>query len=370
MKKTLCIGLVLFSFLSGVFAQNGLERVLVERYYKSTAADTIANADGGRLPVGSITYRVYADLLPGYKFQAIYGVPGHELRIATSTLFFNNEDRGDITPSYTKAQARNNTVMLDSWISAGAACLGQIGVPKDEDFDSSATVVNNYSPQVLQNDDSGFGIPVKDQDGMVSGTPCIMTPVGVSTEIAVFGSQNDGTNGPVFSTTNGSCACLGGTIGADSTINKVLIGQFTTDGILSFKLNIQIGTPSGGVENYVAENPVGAEIFDSTLSYTSPSDTAMSVSYHPPAVNQQLVLYPNPAGDRVYMLFPEGFQPLEYSAIRVFSPDGKEVISTLLPVNGRQMVLPLPDTLADGTYFICVLSGGKQFNSVISRVNN
>ena len=55
-------------------AQNGLERVVVETYYISDANDTNANIDGGTLPIGSVTYRIYADMLPGYKFQAAYGV--------------------------------------------------------------------------------------------------------------------------------------------------------------------------------------------------------------------------------------------------------------------------------------------------------
>ena len=85
----------------------------------------------------------------------------------------------------------------------------------------------------------------------------------------MFGSQNDGTNGPVFSTWNGSWASLNGSIGPDSIDNKVLIAQITTDGIFSFELNIQIGTPTGGVQNFVAVNPVANEIVIPSLIYNS-----------------------------------------------------------------------------------------------------
>jgi hypothetical protein len=47
-----------------------------------------------------------------------------------------------------------------------------------------------------------------------------------------------------------------------------LIAQITTDGDFSFELNIQIGTPYGGVENYVAKNPVGNEIMLPSLTYS------------------------------------------------------------------------------------------------------
>ena len=48
-------------------AQNGLENIIVEKYYISDGNDTIENLDGGVLPVVSVTYRVYVCMLPGYK---------------------------------------------------------------------------------------------------------------------------------------------------------------------------------------------------------------------------------------------------------------------------------------------------------------
>jgi len=291
--KKIILGLNLM-FLSALTNAQGLENIIVEKYYVSDLNDASVNSTGGILPVGSVTYRIYVDMLPGYKFQAGYGVPDHEMRIQTTTLFFNNEDRGATSPTYSKSQAANNTVMLDSWLSVGAACTGNFGVLKADD-DGVSTVVNNESPQVLQNADTSAGIPLSVQDGLVAGTPEPVTTVGISTEIAVFDNQNDGSNGPLFSSWNGSWASLNGSVGPDTSTNKVLIAQITTDGVLTFELNIQIGTPSGGVENYVARNPVASEILFPALIYSSLSTSVNEIN----SVNHAFVVYPNPTSDNI-----------------------------------------------------------------------
>ncbi len=251
----ICLGLI----VKIASAQNGLEGIIVEKYYVANAADAAGSI--GTLAEGSVTYRIFADLLPGYKFQALYGVPTHELRIQTTTTFFNNEDRGDITPTYTKTQAGLNTVMLDSWLSVGGACAGQVGVLKSED-DGVANVVNSNG--LLQNADPSAGIPLTTQDGFIAGTPKDVTLVGfeppidpTNTDPEIFNATSS--VGGLFSVYNGSFASLDGSTGPTAA-NRVLIGQFTTDGILSFELNIQVGTPTGGVQNFVAKNPAAGEI--------------------------------------------------------------------------------------------------------------
>ena len=71
-KKLLLLPLLFGCFLAK--AQNGLEDIIVEKYYISEANDTNANSVGGARPIGSTTYRVYVDMLPGYTFQAAYGL--------------------------------------------------------------------------------------------------------------------------------------------------------------------------------------------------------------------------------------------------------------------------------------------------------
>jgi len=289
MKKIyLPLSFLFFGFLAN--AQNGLEQIVVEKYYFSDTNDASANLTDGVLPIGSTTFRIYADMLPGYKFQAAFGVPTHELKIATTTLFFNNEDRGSTSPIYTKNQAKSNTVMLDSWLSAGAACAANFGVLKSDD-DGINTNVNNDG--LLQNNHPDAGIPLTVEDGFRAGVPQSVTFVGITTEVAIFDNQNDGTNGPVFSTWNGSWASLNGSyaVGVDSLDNKILIAQITTQGDFSFELNIQIGTPSGGVEQYVAQNPVDLEIMIPSLIYESISTVGINNQVAPASVS----VYPNPA---------------------------------------------------------------------------
>ena len=284
MRKIL-MGLALVFLATLSQAQNGLEAIVVEKYYVSNATDNGGSV--GDLPVGSVTYRVYLDMLPGYKFQAAYGLPGHELILSTTTAFFNNEDRGATTPSYTKSQARGNSVMLDSWFSVGAACSGSYGILKSEDNVAAggATVVNNTSPIMLQNADPSAGIAISIQDGIYTTTPVpeAVTFVGFTpAELDVFdGTSNAGSS---ISTINASWASLNGSTGPIPSTNKVLIGQFTTDGVFSFELNIQIGTPSGGAENYVAKNPVGNEIlFPGLLASYGGVNTPPTVSISSPA---------------------------------------------------------------------------------------
>jgi len=253
--KKIIMGLGMLMLTAFAQGQNGLENIIVEKYYVSNAAD--ATGSVGTLPAGSVTYRVYADLLPNYKFQALYGISTHTLTISTSTTFFNNEDRGATNPNgISVVNTRKNSVMIDSWFSVGATAAGKMGVLKTEDTDGS---IGNADGMLL-NADTSAGIPINgagSQDGMTAGTPEAVSFVGLTSELNVFDATSQ--QGSLFLTTNGSIASLNGSTGPTST-NRVLIGQFTTDGVFGFELNIQIGTPSGGTQNYVARNPVGAEI--------------------------------------------------------------------------------------------------------------
>lgn len=353
-----CISL-LFSIVS--FAQNGLENIIVEKYYVSDANDATQNATGGVLPVGSVTYRIYVDMLPGYKFQAAYGVPGHEMRIETTTLFFNNEDRGATSPTYTKSQASNNTVMLDSWLSVGAACAGNFGVLKTED-DGVANVSN--SDGVLQNTDPSAGIPLTTQDGLLAGSPEAVTTVGITSEIAVFDAQNDGTNGPLFSTSNGSWASLNGSIGPDPNENKVLIAQITTDGVFSFELNIQIGTPSGGVENYVAQNPVADEIQMPELIYSS------TTGIHDLSAKSgnDFLVYPNPFSDLVNIEIPSQKTDKEARYI-LYDLSGKIICTESLNGKDKNQSWTIDlSAVANGFYVLKIQSDAKvEFSRILKE---
>jgi hypothetical protein len=283
--KRFILGLTLIFTSVLAYSQNGLENVLVERYYISDANDEAGSI--GTLPIGSVTYRIFVDMLPGYNFQMAYGSQTHTLFMNTTTSFFNNEDRGSITPTYTKAQAKNNTVMLDSWLSAGAACVGNFGILKADD-NGIANVVNGDG--LLMNDNTFAGIPLTSQDGLIAGTPGSFGVLGIDSAVAVFDAISQFGNS--FSTTNGAWYCLNGAIGPDTSINRVLIAQITTDGIFTFELNVQIGTPSGDLEKYVARNPLGSEIQFDRLSYNSELDTYVK----PVSEKESLfTIFPNPS---------------------------------------------------------------------------
>jgi hypothetical protein len=368
-KSILLICLCLISAF--INAQNGLECVVVEKYYVTDANDSVGNDAvslvPGTLPVGSVTYRVYADMLQGYKFQGVYGVdsvpiggslsPGdHELRLETTTLFFNNEDRGSTTPNaINNTYMSHNTVMLDSWFSVGAASSTKYGILKTED-DTVANVVNIDG--LLLNNDALAGIALTTRDGLIAGTPAPnqVTLVGFSpTELDIFDNT---TNGSLLSTYNATWASLGGSKGPDTVANKVLIGQFTTNGTFSFKLNLQIGTPTGGVENYVAENPVNNEIMLPCLTFNSDSLNVgiPQLQNHPAS---SFVIYPNPATDALTIAINSSDGKSIKSAYRIIDVTGKIILNKEIGmISGKYSEHTDISSLHPGVYFIEVTQDG------------
>ena len=266
MIKALLLSLLslLFSSITS-YAQQGLEKVIVEKYYISNAYDTSSNNYAGNLPVGSTTYRIYADLLPGYKFLAAYGSPEHTLKIATTTNFFNNTDHGAIIPNVIPYRTlRKNTVMLDSWLSVGAAGEDCYGILKTDD-DTLETI--KHEKKFLANTKKPMGISLVEKDGIVRHEN-VPRPFffHIDSAVKIFDGNHPG---GLFEIKNGAWACLGGSKGADSlTNNRVLIAQVTTDGELSFDLNIQVATPIKGVsQRFVARNPIEDEICIPSLIY-------------------------------------------------------------------------------------------------------
>lgn len=359
MKKNLLFTSLFILFVGKSFAQApvGLQDVIVEKYYISEQADEAANADGGILPAGSVTYRIYLDLAPSYRFQAVYGLENQELRIETTTSFFNNEDRGALFPTYTKTQARLNTVMLDSWLSAGAACVNNFGILKTED-DGVATVVNNYNPQVLQGTNPDAGIPISQQDGLliVSGrTPSSAAQIGFTDQqIAIFDNTNLPANGNVFSSNNASWYSLEGGLGADTVDNKILIAQMTTNGIFKFKLNVQIRSLDGVVERYVAENPnssTGDVVFP-TLVYDS-SVITNNESNVISSSGTVFKVYPNPCNNILNFELEKLKDGTAYSTLNIYSIDGKEVLSNEVKTNDNVYKEQIDiSSIPSGIYFI------------------
>jgi hypothetical protein len=296
----------IYSIISGlslmalVPAQNlsaqGLQGIVVEKYYISDAADSADAADNFAthpLHVGSTTYRVFADLQDGYNFIQMFGNASHPLEFHTTTAFYNDPNYG--VPVYQGTSVLNtkkNTQMIDTYISVGGVAATKMGVLKTEDTDG--TIGNNNG--LIANNIPAMGLPVTGTDGvdgMMPGSPVNPNVLGISSEFDIF----DQTPGSDFVSTNGAIAALGGVTGVTAS-NMVLLGQFTTDGIFSFKLNIQLGTPQvGGSELYVAENAGTGEFTDSTLVFESTPDNTNGITYI--KGNNQLSVYPNPSTEYV-----------------------------------------------------------------------
>lgn len=262
----------------------GLEGIIVEKFYQANAADSMNAASEAAvtpLRVGAVTYRIFVDMAAGYKFSQIYGDPNHQLKVTTTTNFFNDPNSGSTTNplSISTTNTRKKTALIDSWFTTGGVATGNVGVLKSEDTDGSP----GNAQSVLQNNPGGdFGLPINignttsllAADGMIAGTPIVSNVLGLTTELDIF----DQTTGNSFITNNGAIAALGGTVGVTPS-NTVLIGQFTTDGELGFNLNVQLVRISDNkAENYVASNPEKDELTHYSLVYGPNVDPSVSIT--------------------------------------------------------------------------------------------
>ncbi len=239
-----------------VYSQDGLEGIILEKFYISSKEDNSKPELSGHLAPGSITYRIYVDLKPGYTFQAAYGTPNHELYIKSTNLFYNHLEYGAEYPNRIPLRTYSrNTSRLDSWLSVGGAGENQIGVLKSED---DSLNVSKTSGAYLKNNSKKMGVSLEVVDGMKEQYN-LAFPTFYQMDSTIKGLGTI-TNTNTISTKNGAWASMGkGSQGADSLSNKILIAQLTTDGKLSYQLNLLIGTPDGKSEKYVAHNPIEGE---------------------------------------------------------------------------------------------------------------
>jgi len=354
-KNILGLGLILLGGFA--HAQTGLDSIIVEKYYIADSADSYVStfATAGTLPIGSVTYRIFADLAPGYNFQALFGIntPLHELKFTTTTSFFNNEDRGSTNANGIPfAQLKNNTNALDSWFSVGATAAGQLGVLKSED-DGVANLIAANS--ILKNAPASIGIPLTSQDGMIAGTPLSVTFVNVNAQLSVFDATSLAGNS--FSTTNGSVAALGGVVGPTAS-NRVLVGQFTTDGEFCYELNLQIGTPTGGVESYVAKNPSGSEISIPTLMGCLNLSSTVNVKDSKSTV-QSFKVYPNPANDLLVLEIASSSNQSTANSYAIYGVQGNEIMHNSLGLVSEKHIENIDlSSLKPGMYFIKITIDG------------
>jgi hypothetical protein len=351
MRTVLLTNIIILISVLHLSSQNGLERIIVEKYYISDDNDASQNSVGGVLPVGSVTYRVYVDMLPGYNFQSCYGttIPEHELKIATSTRFFNNEDRGSVFPAYSKNTAKNNTVMLDTWISSGFGCAGHLGIMKSSD-NGIDNVIN--SDGILKSTNPEAGIPLSQQDGLIAGTTNQIITAGIAEgpngTSALFDNSNDMPLGSMFKTLDGLWGVPGGSMGPNLQENIVLIGQFTTDGTFSFELNIQIGKDGSLVEQYVAKSVEGNERTIPSLIYPLTVQTDDLINDN----NRIFEIKPNILASSITL--DEAILKDEVSKYEIFDSSGAILLSGRVNSSNNTIYL---ENIPLGNYFVRLYIG-------------
>jgi hypothetical protein len=286
MKTLRLITNLCFFLLAGSAFSQGLQGIVVEKYYQANAADVAGQESGASVPLttSSVTYRVFVDMAAGYKFNQIFAVPGQSLTVNTTTAFYNDPGYGVTTNPGTISTTNmaKKTTMLDSWFTTGGVVAGKSGVLKSADTDGAITNTNG----LLTNNPGGcYGLPIQGsgaQDGYLPNgvspnlTYAAPNALGGFSSLAVL----DQTSGGSITITDGALAALGGIVGPTSS-NMVLIGQFTTTGQLSFALNVQIQNIStGAAENYYA-NPTGSQLTHASLTLVPNTPPTVTLASSP-----------------------------------------------------------------------------------------
>jgi hypothetical protein len=237
--------ITLLLFFAQVKAQ--IENVIVENYYTADANDA-TDTTGGHLKSGMTTYRIYVDLAPGSRLHKIYGDANHALKIVSDSQFFNNTSRAVYFGNTINALwfKNNPTIGLDTWLSLGFATGKYKGVLKEEDSDGSIEGGNKnnggsggIAAGILLNAANASGIPIFKADGMVLDTAAKGMSSGGDLDISKLDSSIFGGTFSSFISQDALFQNAAGVIGP-LIDNKVLIGQFTTSGKLSFELNLEL----------------------------------------------------------------------------------------------------------------------------------
>jgi hypothetical protein len=359
----IAIGTLLTAFVSNQYvAQQGLEGIVVEKYYVSDAADSMNALDQlapYALKTGSVTYRIYANLLPGYKVIQMFGLVDHPMKLNTTTAFFNDPNYGvSVYQGTSLNNTKKNTSLIDSYLTIGGVCAGQMGVLKTEDTDGS--IGNNQG--ILTNVTPAMGLPIMGtnaQDGLMPGMPIVPNTLGFTSELDPI----DQVVGGSIQINDGAIAALGGVEGVTLS-NHVLLGQFTTDGDFSFELNLQLATPiAGQSETYVASFPGTGQLTDSTLIYNSNPSVGLEEHTITEAMNN-LVVSPNPAVDQLQMnwLTQESYESYQ---LEVIDLEGKVLLA--IPHMTNNAKVDIKDLQA-GVYLVKVKAAHSQATQRIIKL--
>lgn len=260
-------------FLPGA-ASAQLEKLIVETYYISDKNDSTDTDSGHKLEMGSVTYRVFADLKPNSRLVKIYGDTNHVIKFSSTTPFYNNVDGDTYGKDLKKVAYKYNTTSLDTWLTLGQTTRTQagktyFGVLKTNDDDGSFVGgVNNDGGTLLipggllTNTAAAAGIPLTVSDGM--DTMVTLPTAWLDYGIKDFLSGNDSTMFGYMKVQSGFKSYNfflknSGITGVDPVRNEILIAQLTTKGELTFELNLEVEELVNGVlkiVKYVANDSI------------------------------------------------------------------------------------------------------------------
>ncbi len=271
--------IILLSILCSAFnlvAQ--LKGIFVETYYISDENDAKSEV-GGKLALGSKTYRVYVNLKEGSSLLKMYGDNNHALIFSSTEDIFNNtEDGVSLGYDLSRNRMKENTVALDSWLTLGQVAKAgvdvQFGVPKSLDQNGAVASIGIGSniDYLLKNNAPQVGIPLTTADGLM---PNLNKPTAwlnqgftdplTNEEVTVFGNSVIGKR---FESKEAFIR-NSGTQGVFPDSNQILLAQITTLGELSFELNLEVITKEGKTIKYVADGKTlsSDEVFSPFLKY-------------------------------------------------------------------------------------------------------
>lgn len=264
MKQLFFTIMALLSFT--IIKAQGLEDVILEKYYVMDAADAAATG----MPVGTVTYRVFADLASGWELQSIYGSGADVFSVSSDMPFFNHEEASSFQQGITKSAIPSQAtgLNLDSYFATGR--VGTTTAPylittKAVDANGSILTV----PGIYNNTGGGIGNPIKTHDGYDGTTVVKNWTVAGGIDGAIDDVFSTLATGPStnnsFSTTSGALAIASSLVGDAG--NRIMIGQFTTLGFLSYSFNLQIrNITTLEVQQWVADTPQSGQFQHTGLS--------------------------------------------------------------------------------------------------------
>ena len=303
-------------FAASDYAYAQVKGMTVEKYYVSDSNDFSDTTGGRRVPVGSVTYRVFVEIEPGSSFKRIFGDSLHPLVVSSDSVFYNNNDRPSSEFGFELQSSwyeDNPMLALDSWLTIGLATRNQKGIMKSKDPDGGAIAgTNNLGGTaavpggLLVNADTVAGIPLTLADGLAANNqPQIgstgWTDVGfkdAGSDTTVFGADSSGNEfyctGCVL-----QAPATSGLIGAAADSTHVLLAQLTTKGSLAFKLNVTLEQPDGN----------GGTVL---VDYVSTDDTIATTVVSP------FLTYPQACGctDPRYLEYSAGYSCLEQDSCK------------------------------------------------------